>query len=169
LASIPVAALLGALTFAHLWVVAFAVGALTIFFATASISILPALVKREQLVDANSKLAVSDSILTIIGPGAAGALVQLVSAPRAIIMDALSYLLSALALRGVGASESLPDRSQRRGIWVEMAEGMRDWWGPGAWQSGRRHLVRQPDESTPGAHAGRSLWQGDRGPTVSHV
>jgi hypothetical protein len=121
-----VAALLGALNFEHLWFVASVVGALTIFFATASISILPALVRRDQLVEASSKFALSDSILTIVGPGAAGALVQLVSAPKAIIADALSYLLSALAVRGIGASETPPKRSQRRNIYAEIAEGVRE-------------------------------------------
>src|SRR5207302_1780928 len=84
------------------YVVAFAVSTLTVFFSLASISILPSLVTKTQLVEANSKLAVSDSVLALAGPGAAGGMIQLVSAPRAIVADAASYVVSALSLRGVG-------------------------------------------------------------------
>lgn len=91
--TIPIAALFGYLTFAQLYLVAFVVGTLTAFFSLASISILPSLVKGEQLVDANSKLAATDSVLSIAAPSAAGGLVQLIGAPKALIADALSYLL----------------------------------------------------------------------------
>src|SRR5918997_3745420 len=89
--TIPVAALLGYLTFAQLYIVAFAVGTLAGFFSLASISLLPSLVKGQQLVEANSKLAITDSVMTIAGPSLAGGLVQLIGAPRAIIVDAISY------------------------------------------------------------------------------
>ena len=115
LASVPLAALLGAVTFPHLWAVAFAVSTLTTFASLASISILPALVTKTQLVEANSKLAVSHSVLTIAGPSAAGGLIQLVGAPRAIVVDAVSYVLSALSLRGVGGAETPPRRAPGRG------------------------------------------------------
>lgn len=69
LGTIPLAALLGYLTFAQLYVVAFAVGALSGFFSLAAISILPAMVKGPQLVEANSKLAVTDSVMTIARRG----------------------------------------------------------------------------------------------------
>ena len=82
LGTILIAAAFGYLTFAQLYLVTFVVGTLTAFFSLASISILPSLVKREQLVDANSKLAITDSILTIAAPSAAGGLVQLLGAPR---------------------------------------------------------------------------------------
>jgi Na+/melibiose symporter-like transporter len=126
LGSIPAAALLGYLTFAHLYLVAFAAGSLTVFFSIASVSILPSLVKGNQLVEANSKLAISDSVLAIAGPSAAGGLIQLLSAPKAIIVDAVSYVLSALSLGGVGAAEAATDQAQRRGIWVEIGEGVRE-------------------------------------------
>ncbi len=128
LGTIPLAAMLGYLTFAQLYVVAFGVGTLTVFFSLASISILPALVRREQLVEANSKLAMSDSVLTIAGPSAAGGLVQLVGAPRAIVADALSYVLSALSLVGVGGAEKSLDRQQRAGVWGEIGQGIRELW-----------------------------------------
>lgn len=125
LASIPLAALLGVVTFPHLWGVAFAVSTLTVFSSLASISILPALVPKAQLVEANSKLAVTDSVLTIAAPSAAGGLIQLVSAPRAILVDAVSYVLSALSLRGVGGAEA-PPRRARGNTWREIGEGLHE-------------------------------------------
>jgi MFS family permease len=126
LGTIPLAAMLGYLTFAQLYIVAFAVGTLAIFFSISSISILPSLVRGDQLIEANGKLALSDSVLTIAGPGAAGGLVQLVGAPKAIIADAASYVVSALSLRGVGASETPAGARERRSIWTEIGEGVRE-------------------------------------------
>ena len=105
LLSIPAAAFLGQLSFLHLWIVAFAVGTFTVFFQIGAISVLPALVDKRDLVEANSKLSTSDAVISIAGPAAAGGLVQLFSAPRAILIDAVSYLLSALALSGVAEEE----------------------------------------------------------------
>jgi hypothetical protein len=126
LGTIPVAAMLGYLTFAQLYVVAFAVGTLAIFFSISSISILPSLVRGDQLIEANGKLAVSESVIAIAGPGAAGGLVQLVGAPKAIIADAASYVVSAFSLRGVGASEMPAGIRERSSIWTEIREGIRE-------------------------------------------
>jgi MFS family permease len=126
LGSIPVATALGRLTLTQLYLIAFASGTLGVFFIVASTAVLPSVVSREQLVEANSKLALGDSVLAIAGPSAAGGLIQLLSAPKAIIVDAFSYALSALSLRGVRVVEQPPSRTQRRSIWVEIAEGMRE-------------------------------------------
>jgi MFS family permease len=125
LGSIPLAAWLGHVSFLHLWIVAFLAGSLTVFFQIASIAVLPALVSKAQLVEANSKLSISDSVISIAGPGMAGGLVQLLSAPKAIVVDAVSYLLSALALGGIGAAEARPARG-RSHFWGEIAEGIRE-------------------------------------------
>ena len=126
LASVPVAALLGSLTFAHLYLVGFAGGLLGVLFTTASVAVLPSVVRKDQLVAANSKLEVSSSVLSIAGPGIAGALIQLLTAPITIVVDAVSYVLSAVLLRDIGAAEQPPSREQRRSIWVEIAEGVRE-------------------------------------------
>ena len=105
LASVPAAALLGELTFLQLWLVSFAAGTLTVFFQIAAISLLPALVQKSALVDANGRLSTSDALISIAGPAAAGSLVQLLGAARTIFIDALSYLLSALALRALPEPE----------------------------------------------------------------
>lgn len=114
LVTIPAAAWLGQLSFLHIWIVTFAAGTLTVFFQIAAISVLPALVEKRQLVEANSKLSTSDAVIAIAGPAGAGGLIQLFSAPRVILIDAVSYLLSALALGGVAEKEppaaAQPDR-----------------------------------------------------------
>ncbi len=79
--SIVVMGLLGRLTVGYLALVAFLVGLLTVCFDVAEQSFVPALVGREQLVEANSKLVVTGSAAQIAGPGLAGALVQLFTAP----------------------------------------------------------------------------------------
>lgn len=126
LATIPLAAFFGALSLVQLYVVAFLTSTLTSCFTLASISILPSLVRHEQLVQANSALAVSDSVVQIAGPGMAGGLVQLVGAPKAIIADALSFLASALALKGIRVAEQPPSRAGRRSVWAEIGEGIRE-------------------------------------------
>ena len=125
LGSIPAAAWLGELTFLHLWIVAFAAGALTVFFQIAAISVLPSLVEKRGLVEANSKLSISDALLSIAGPAVAGGLVQLLSAAKAILVDAVSYLLSALALAGV-ADEAPQARTEPQSIRKEIAEGIHE-------------------------------------------
>jgi hypothetical protein len=125
LGSIPLAAFFGRPTLPHLWLVAFAVGSLTVFSSLASISILPAIVPKSQLVEANSRLTVTGAILTIAGPGIAGGVIQAVGSPKAIAADVASYVLSALSLRGLGAREA-PPRRQSGGVWREIGEGMRE-------------------------------------------
>lgn len=105
LATIPVAWWLGALSMWHLLAVAFAVGALTVFFDLSSASFFVALVHRSQYVDANSKLSTTRSLSYIAGPSTAGFLVQVLTAPVALLADALSFVVSAIALRGVHAKE----------------------------------------------------------------
>ena len=125
LTSIPVAAWLGQLSFLQIWIVTFATGTLTVFFQIAAISLLPALVEKRQLVDANSKLSTSEAVISIAGPAAAGGLVQLFSAPRVILIDAVSYLLSALALGGVAEEEPQPATPHKGEDAAEPAAGFR--------------------------------------------
>jgi predicted MFS family arabinose efflux permease len=105
LATIPVAWWLDALTIWQLLGVAFAVGAMTVFFDLSSVSFFVALVHRSQYVDANSKISTTRSLSYIAGPSTAGFLVQVFTAPVALLGDALSFLVSAVALRGVHVKE----------------------------------------------------------------
>ena len=127
LALIPLAAFLDVLSFPLLWAVAFGTGVLTLFFTLAAVAVLPAIVEPEELVDANTKLSFSDSALSLLGPGAAGVLIQLFSAPRAILVDAASFLVSAWALGGIGSDEAAPPAdTPRHGMRHEIAEGLRE-------------------------------------------
>jgi Na+/melibiose symporter-like transporter len=82
-------------------------------------------VGREHLVEANSKLELSNSVAEILGPGVAGGLVQVVTAPIAIAVDAISFLVSALLLGLIGVSEPVPRAAdQQQNIRKEMGEGL---------------------------------------------
>jgi MFS family permease len=125
LGSIPLAALFGVLRMEQLYVVAFLVGIMTVFFDVAYQSYLPALVSREDLIEGNSKLEVSRSVAQIAGPGIAGALVQLVTAPIAIFLDALSFLVSVLSLLIINKPEPPPPPAHtRQSMWHEIGEGL---------------------------------------------
>lgn len=108
LGSIPLAALLGLLSMGQLYLVAFLAGSLTLLFNVAHVSLLPSLVSQEQLVEGNSKLELSRSGAVIVGPSLAGLLIQLVTAPFAIILDALSFLGSATFLARIQTREQDP-------------------------------------------------------------
>ncbi len=98
LLSIPLAYELGVLTIWQLYVVGFVHGVATVFFDVAYQSYLPSLVERDQIVEGNSKLEVSRSSAQIVGPGLGGVLVGLVTAPIAVIADAISFVVSAVAV-----------------------------------------------------------------------
>jgi MFS family permease len=108
LASIPVAAFAGSLALGQLYVVAALAGVMTIFFDVADESYLPAVVAGDRLLEANSKLTLSSTIAEIVGPGITGFLVQLITAPIAILFDAVSFLVSALLLGSIGKREPPP-------------------------------------------------------------
>lgn len=101
---VPVLAWAGRLTFLDLYVVSFLLGTLTVFFEVAYRSLLPSLVKRDQLVAANSKLEGSYAAAQMAGPALGGGMVQLLSAPTALLADSISFLVSALSLSFVSAT-----------------------------------------------------------------
>jgi MFS family permease len=98
LGSIPLAAVFRVLTMQQIYVVVAVAGILTVLFDVAYQSYLPSLVERDQVLEGNSKLALSSSFAEVAGPGLAGILVQLLTAPMAILLDALSFLASALTV-----------------------------------------------------------------------
>ena len=114
LGSIPVAHWLGLLTIWQLYVVGFVVGVLTVFFDVAYQSYLPSLVSRDQIIDGNSKLEISRSGAQLAGPGLAGGLVQALTAPIAVLVDAISFLASGLFLFGIKQEERAPTRAERQ-------------------------------------------------------
>jgi len=126
LLSIPLAYLLGALQIEQLYLVAALVGALAILFDIAYRSFLPSVVEHGQLGAANSRLSASESVAEIAGPPLGGTLVQLISAPLALLLDAISFLASARSIGLIRAPEPAPiEHVGRPGVWREMLDGLR--------------------------------------------
>ena len=98
LVSIPIAAALGVLTIWQLYVVGFVNGAMTVFFDVADQSFLPTILERDELVEGNAKLQISQSSAQILGQPVGGGLVALLTAPIAVLIDALSYVGSAVLI-----------------------------------------------------------------------
>ena len=105
LASIPVAAFAGRLTITHLAIVAFLGGALTVFFDVAYVSYLPSLVEKDELVEGNSKLTASASVAEFGAFSVSGWLVQWVGGPLAALVDAASFVASALFVGSIRLPE----------------------------------------------------------------
>jgi MFS family permease len=95
IATIPVAAFLGWLGLGHLYVIAALVSLLSVFFDVAYQSFLPSLVKNDELVEANSKLSAAMSVAEASAFSSAGWLIQLLSAPVAMLVDGLTFIASA--------------------------------------------------------------------------
>ncbi|MGW3248069.1 MFS transporter [Streptomyces sp. NPDC001070] len=105
LVSLPAACLLGAVTLGQLYAVAVLTGAAGVLFNTAYPPFFAHLVPRSSYVDANSKLSASRSASYVAGPAIGGALVQALTAPVAVVVDALTYLASAVLVGRVSIAE----------------------------------------------------------------
>lgn len=105
IASIPVAFALDGLTIWQLYAVGFVNGILTVFFDVSYQSYLPSVIERDQLVDGNSKLEITRSAAQILGPGMAGVLIGVLRAPFAMVLDAISYFVSAVFLTWIRRPE----------------------------------------------------------------
>jgi len=127
LGSIPVAYALGILHLPQLYIVALASGIFTVFFDVAYQSYLPSLVGRQHLVEGNAKLTGSQEVAQIAGPSLAGGLVQAVGGPYAVALDAASFLVSAVAVGAVRASEPAPTVAEtgHPPLRREIGEGLR--------------------------------------------
>jgi MFS family permease len=127
LLTIPLAYALDVLTLGQLYAVGFVVGVLTVFFELAHTSYLPSLVEREQLIDGNSKLEISRSGAYIAGPGLGGVLVGFLTAPGAIVVDAASFIVSAVLVLRIRAREQWAASAGvvRTGLRRELGEGLR--------------------------------------------
>jgi MFS family permease len=127
LAIIPVLWALGALRMWQLLLIQFVVGIFTVFFDVAYQSYLPALVDRTQLVDGNAKLQVTVSTAQVAGPGLAGVLIAAITAPYAIVLDAISFVISTLFMVRIRRPELFPEREASAGkpkMLPELKEGL---------------------------------------------
>jgi len=125
LGSIPLVAFTSHARIEQLYLVALLASLLTVFFDVAEQSYIPAVVGRDRLLDANSKLTATQSIAEVGGFGIAGWLVQLFTAPIAIAIDAVTFVVSAVFVATIRTPEPPPEpRTQPRGVWREMIEGL---------------------------------------------
>jgi hypothetical protein len=125
LASVPIAYMLGSLGIIQLYVVALGVGAFSVFFGVASQAYLPGLVGRAGIVEANARMSAGEAVAQIAGPNLAGVLVQVLTAPISIAVDAASYLVSAVTIAWIRRPEpAVAPPSERRHLLVEIREGL---------------------------------------------
>jgi len=125
LAVIPLLWFTGVLEIWHLYLVGAIVGVATVFFDVSYQSYVPVLLPGEQVGEGNSKLEATSQIARIGGPGLAGALLTVVSAPVLLLADGISYLFSAFALWRVRDTEKLTDPADRQSLPKEIGEGLR--------------------------------------------
>jgi len=125
LLSIPLAALAGLLKMPQLYAVALLVGLLNVLYNVADHSYLPAVVARDQLVEANARIGASDSLAEVAGPSFAGVLMQWLGAPYAIFVDVGTYLFAAASLILIRKREPAPEPRAHPNLWREMLEGLR--------------------------------------------
>ncbi len=123
--SVPIATWVGVLRIEQLYAVAFIAGTLLVFSSVAGSAYLPGLVGRVHVVEANASLLTSASAVRVAGPGLAGILVQLLTAPIALLLDGVSFVVSAACLLLIRKSELAPQPAGRRSVWGEIHEGLR--------------------------------------------
>ncbi|MGW2372324.1 MFS transporter [Kitasatospora sp. NPDC001683] len=131
-ASVPLAWWFGGLTLWQLYAVALLTGGATVFFDVGAQSVLPGLVGREHLVDANTAVVGLMAVGNVAGRGAGGILVQLLTAPFAIVVTALSHLGSALRLTALRRTPNPtpapgpnPGSTPAPGLGAQITEGLR--------------------------------------------
>jgi MFS family permease len=134
LVAVPVCAWLGVLTMPVLYVVGFLVGLGSVIGWPAYQVFMTERVGRDNLVEANAKIGISDSAAQLVGPGLAGALIQWLTAPVAILLDALSFITSALMLRGIPPAATDAPKLSGESVWREIGEGLTAVW--------RNHTLR---------------------------
>lgn len=133
---VPLLAALGRLEFVSLVVITAAVGTASVLFDVGWMSYVPTLVRdRDFLVEANGKLGATSAAATAAGPGLGGLLVTALTAPIAMALDAVSYLVSVVSLLLIKTREPRPERKDGapRRLLAELGEGLR-------WVLGNRYL-----------------------------
>src|SRR5262245_60691774 len=121
---IPIAAWFGTLSIEILYVVGFLCGVQNVVGGAAYQVLLASLAGRKRLVEANAKISLGETGSALVGPGLAGLLIQALTAPFAIVLDAVSFFVSALMLRRVEAPNDVVDGRAKRSVWAEIHEGL---------------------------------------------
>jgi MFS family permease len=125
LGTVPVAWWLDVLSMPQLYLVALVSGVLTVFFDVAYQSYLPHLVGRANLVEGNAKLEAVRGVNQIAGPTVAGLVIQWLTAPVAVLVDAVSFVGSALFVGLIRKREPVPEKAPDAHLGREIREGLR--------------------------------------------
>lgn len=125
---VPLAAVAGVLRLEVLYLVAFLVGTLSVYFNVAYQSLLPDLVPKAALTDANSKLETSRSGAEVLGPGLGGALIGLVGAVAGVWVNIVTFLASALFLSGLRVPEQPTPPQTSGSLDTQLREGLSYVW-----------------------------------------
>lgn len=130
IALVPLLAILNLLHLSLLGALAFAVGVFTVLFDVTWLAYVPTIIAADELVEANGKVATSASAAEVAGPGLGGVLVQVLTAPLALLADALSYVVATITLLAIRAPEPAPHvpQGQRRHLFSEIGVGLTTVW-----------------------------------------
>ncbi len=121
---IPLAAFTDVLSIDILYVVGFFCGVQNVVGGAAYQVLLAQMAGRGRLVEANAKVTLGETSSALVGPGLAGLLIQALTAPFAIVLDAVAFFASALMLRRVAATHDTVHSGERRSVWAEIHEGL---------------------------------------------
>jgi MFS family permease len=138
--TIPIASTLGLLSIGLLYLICILAGAVSVIFDVGVLSYVPSLVGRRHLADSNSRMQSSMSVAMVAGPGIAGLLVGILTAPITLALDAVSYLCSAFGLISIRTPEPAPEvPAVRLSVWRSIGEGWQILFGNRVF----RHLLSQ--------------------------
>jgi MFS family permease len=145
LASIPAAWWLGVLTIHWMYAVSFICGGCNVVGGGAEQIFLTNLIGRDRLTDAQSKFAATDSASRLIAPGMAGILIQWLTAPYAVLLNAFGFVASILLLRNIDANDPKPAPSHKHPL-RDIHDGFLFIWGQSllrtlAWAAGAWHML----------------------------
>jgi MFS family permease len=124
IACVPVAAIAGVLRLEHLYIVAFLAGTLNVFTRLTVSALLPSLVGPSDLLAANSAMLTSFSVALIAGPTLAGLLVQLMPAPVVLLLDATTFVISAVCFVVLREPAVPPRERTDSSLLAEIGEGL---------------------------------------------
>jgi len=141
-ASVPIAALAGSLTYSYLLVVSFVLSTISTLYQPARMALLPQVIHRRDLVPANSASQVALQLTNVAGPLLGGVLVGVMGSSNVFVLDALSYLVSALM---VGRVRLLVCRAADTGSpshgWSQVVASIRSGWAYVRGEAALLHLM----------------------------
>ena len=128
LLAIPIAAFTGTLSIEILYVVGFLCGVQNVVGGAAYQVLLAQMAGRDRLVEANAKVALGETSAALVGPGLAGGLIQLVTAPFAIALAALPFFGAVVLLLRIRTPYDRPHPGPKASVAAEIHEGLRLVW-----------------------------------------